>query len=377
MINNNDDKNSSIVEDKEQKKKDERQLEEILLDVKPKHRNHSNRIILWILLSMVVLVAAGFFTIAPYMVKGSDDDIIIRIPKGATMQTVEDTLNKYYTEDYSRKVLNLLELYGFKPEERHGSYLLPKGATPFATMKKLSRGAQTPVRLTINGFRSIDYLAERMGRKMEFSKEDFLKAMQDPKLLAEYGLNPENALSLFLEDTYEVYWTATPEEVLKKIGDNYNSFWSEGRRKQAGDLDVTPAEMMVLASIVDDETNQVLEKGKIGRLYLNRLDKNMKLQADPTVRFAMNDLTIRRVTNEHLKVDSPYNTYKYEGLPPGPLRTTSRQTITEILNSQPSTDLFMCAREDFSGFHNFAATYDEHLENARRYQKELDERGIK
>lgn len=377
MINNNDDKNSSIVEDKEQKKKDERQLEEILLDVKPKHRNHSNRIILWILLSMVVLVAAGFFTIAPYMVKGSDDDIIIRIPKGATMQTVEDTLNKYYTEDYSRKVLNLLELYGFNPEERHGSYLLPKGATPFATMKKLSRGAQTPVRLTINGFRSMDYLAERMGRKMEFSKEDFLKAMKDPKLLAEYGLNPENALSLFLEDTYEVYWTATPEEVLKKIGDNYNSFWSEGRRKQAADLDVTPAEMMVLASIVDDETNQVLEKGKIGRLYLNRLDKNMKLQADPTVRFAMNDLTIRRVTNEHLKVDSPYNTYKYEGLPPGPLRTTSRQTITEILNSQPSTDLFMCAREDFSGFHNFAATYEEHLENARRYQKELDERGIK
>lgn len=354
--------------------KENKEIQEIK---KEKTLHHGSRLTLWILLSVAILVCAGFFTITPYMVKGSEKDVTFRIPKSATIENVTDTLNKYFPEDYSKKVLNLLTISGFEPAERYGSYFLPKGATPFATMRKIARGAQTPVKLTINGFRSLPYLAERMSKKVDFTPDEFVKAATDPVFLEQYGLTPEQALSLFLEDSYEVYWTSTPEEVLKKIGDNYQSYWTEGKKDLADQLGVTPAEMMVLASIVDDETNQDLEKGRIGRLYLNRLDIGMKLQADPTVRFALNDLSIRRVTNEHLKYDSPYNTYIYSGLPPGPLRTTSRNTLSEILNSQPSTDIFMCAREDFSGFHNFATTYDEHLENAKRYQQALDERGIK
>lgn len=345
-------------------------------DGKP-HFHRSNRMTLWILLSLAILICVGMLSIAPYMMNGSERDVTVRIPKGATMQNVSDTLAKYFPEDYTKKVLNLMSITGFKPEERHGLYVLPKGATPFATMRKLSRGAQTPVRLTINCFRSMPYLAQRMGLKMEFTPEEFLAAATDSAYLAKYGLKPEQALSLFLEDSYDVYWTASPREVLDKIGANYIGFWSEERHDQADALDLTPAEVMTLASIVDDETNQKLEKGRIGRLYVNRLDKDMKLQADPTVRYAVNDLSIRRVTEQHLKFDSPYNTYIYPGLPPGPLRTTSRATIREILNSQPSADLFMCARPDFSGFHNFASTYEEHLENARSYQKALDERNIK
>ncbi|MCH5214397.1 MAG: endolytic transglycosylase MltG [Muribaculaceae bacterium] len=344
---------------------------------KARKPHRSNRITMWILIAVSAIIIVGLVTIAPFMVNGSSSDVAFRIPKNATMQHVTDTLNKYFPEDYSNKVVKLLKIYGFKPEERHGYYELPAGATPFATMRKLSRGAQTPVRLTINCFRSLPYLSQRMGLKMEFTPEEFMAAAQDSAYLAKYGLTPEQALSLFLEDSYDVYWTATPYEVLDKIGDNYLGFWSEGRREQAENLSLTPAEVMTLASIVDDETNQVIEKGKIGRLYVNRLDKGMKLQADPTVRYALNDLSIRRVTNEHLKVDSPYNTYQHEGLPPGPLRTTSRSTLTEILNSEPSNYLFMCARPDFSGYHNFAATYDEHLENARLYQNALDEKGIK
>lgn len=341
------------------------------------HRGGGQRILLWILLSVTVIVAAGMLTIAPYMVNGSEREVTFRIPKDATMQTVTDTLNKYFDPGYTKKVVRLLSIYGFKPEERNGSYLLPAGATPFATMRKISRGGQTPVRLTINCFRSLPYLAQRMGLKMEFTPEEFLAAATDSAYLAQYGLKPEQALSLFLEDTYDVYWTNSPREVLDKIGANYKAFWTQGKKDVAADdLELTPAEVMTLASIVDDETLQVLEKGRIGRLYVNRLDKGMKLQADPTVRFALNDLSIRRVTNEHLKVDSPYNTYLHAGLPPGPLRTTSRATVEEILSSQPSTDLYMCARPDFSGFHNFASTYDQHLENARLYQKALDERGI-
>lgn len=347
-------------------------------DTKNKRKlHHGSRLTLWILLSVAVLIATGLITIAPFMVNGSSRDVTFRIPHGASMDNVKDTLDKYFDEDYSRKVMRLMQLYGFKPEERHGLYELPKGATPFATMRKLARGSQTPVRLTINGFRSLPYLAQRMGLKMEFSPEEFLKAATDSAYLTKYGLTPEQALSLFLEDSYDVYWTATPEEVLDKIGNNYLGFWSEGKREVAEGLDLTPAEMMTIASIVDEETNQKLEKGRIGRLYINRLDKDMKLQADPTVRFALNDFTIKRVTQEHLNVDSPYNTYRHAGLPPGPIRTTSRATLQAILDSQPSEDLFMCARPDFSGFHNFSSNYEDHVKNALLYQHALDERGIK
>lgn len=344
----------------------------------PPRRMSGAKAMMWILISVTVLIGLGMFTIAPYMMNGSDQDVTVRIPRGATMRNVDDTLYKYFPKDYANKVSRLLTIYGFKPEERHGLYVLPKGATPFATMRKLSRGGQTPVKLTINGFRSLPYLSERMGLKMEFSPADFYKAATDSAYLAKYGLTPDQALSLFMEDTYEVYWTYTPREVLDKIGQNYLSFWNRGRTEKVKDeLMLTPAEMMTLASIVDQETNQELEKGRIGRLYINRLDKDMRLQADPTVKFALNDAAIQRITTEMTRFNSPYNTYVVKGLPPGPIRTTSRRTLEEIINSSPSSDLYMCARPDFSGFHNFASNYEEHLENARLYQQALDERGIK
>lgn len=348
------------------------------IEHKRPQKTRGNQITLWILISVAILVAGGFLVIAPYMMTGSEKNVVVRIPKNATMENVTDTLNKYFDEDYTGKVLKLMTISGFDPQERHGLYEIPAGATPFSTMRKLARGAQNPVRLTINGFRSLPYLSKRLSLKMEFNDADFMAAATDSAYLAKYGLTPEQALSLFLEDSYDVYWTATPYEVLDKIGQNYLAFWTSGKREIAEDeLGLSPAEVMTLASIVDEETNQVLEKGRIGRLYVNRLDKGMKLQADPTVRFALNDFTIQRVTNEHLKVDSPYNTYIHTGLPPGPLRTTSRKTLEEILVSKPSSDIYMCARADLSGFHNFASTYEEHLENARKYQEELDRRGIK
>lgn len=344
---------------------------------KEKKLHHGSRATLWVLICLIVVVGGGFLVIGPYMMMGSEDDVTVRIPANASMENLEDTLHKYFSDSYTRKVMNLLYLQSFKPAERHGAYLLPKGATPFATMRKLTRGGQTPVRVTVNGFRTLPYLAERLSLKMEFTPDQFMRAATDSAFLANYGLTPDQALALFLDDTYEVYWSDSPEKLLKKIGDNYQYFWTESRKASAEEMGVTPAEMMVIASIVDDETNQQLEKGRIGRLYLNRLDNNMKLQADPTVKYALQDFTIRRITSEHTKVNSPYNTYMYPGLPPGPLRTTSIETLRSILNSQPSADLYMCAREDGSGFHNFAETYEQHLENARRYHEHLDEKGIK
>lgn len=342
-----------------------------------KQLHHGSRLTMWILLSVAVVIVLGLVTIAPYMMKKSEADVTIRIPANATEQQVKDTLDKYYPEDYARKVMHLMNLYGFDPASRHGLYIIPKGATPFATSRKIARGGQDQIEIRFNAFRSVDYIAERLANKMEFSKEEFLAKAKDPEYLSKYGLNPDNALALFLDDSYYVYWSATPEEVLDKIGENYRNFWNEGRLELAQINGLTPAELMIVASIVDDETNQADEKGRIGRLYINRLDKEMPLQADPTLKFALGDFALRRILNEHKSVDSPYNTYKYKGLPPGPLRTTSRTTVNSILQSDPSTDIFMCARPDGSGYHNFASTYEEHLKNASEYHDYLDEKGIR
>lgn len=350
--------------------------ENTLIEEKPRsHRGLT--LVWWILIGFILLVGMGLLVIAPYMINKSEEDVAIRIPKDATQQQVTDTLTKYFGDDYTTRTMRLMNIYGFDPVKRHGYYRIPQGATPFATSRKLARGAQDQIEIRFNGFRSLDYLAERMALKMEFSADDFLKAAKDPEYLSKYGLNPDNALALFLDDSYYVYWTSTPKEVLDKIGANYLSFWSEGKREIAEENGLSPADMMIIASIVDDETTQTPEKGRIGRLYINRLDKDMPLQADPTLKFALNDFSLRRILDEHKKVDSPYNTYKHKGLPPGPLRTTSRATVMEILNAQPTTDLFMCARTDGSGFHNFSSTYQEHLKNAEDYHQYLDERNIK
>ena len=172
-------------------------------------------------------------------------------------------------------------------------------------------------------------------------------------------------------------WSGTPEKIIEKIGKNYSNVWNDERRKKAASLGMTPQQVMILASIVDEETNAASEKGTIGRLYINRLDKGMRLQADPTVKYAIGDFEKKRITKQDLQFESPYNTYRNGGLPPGPIRTTSKRTIDAILDSKPHRYLYMCAREDFSGRHNFAETYGDHTRNALRYQHALDERGIK
>lgn len=346
-------------------------------DIKPKRLSHGSHLTLWVFLSVGILIILGMLLITPYMIRKSAAEVWIRIPKGATMEQVADTIRAHYPEDYADKLVRMLKINGFKPEERYGMYQIPAGTTPFAASQKLTKGGQTQIPLTINGFRTLDHLAERMALKMDFTAEEFKKAATDSAYLARYGLTPEQALSLFLDDSYSVDWMASPREVLDEIGKNYLTFWHQGRIQDAEDLRLSPAEVMIIASIVDEETHQSIEKGKIGRLYINRLDKNMRLQADPTVKFATGHFELRRVGGDYLKFDSPYNTYRYAGLPPGPIRTTSRATVDAILRSAPSTDLYMCARPDGSGFHNFTDNDSIHRENARKYQEWLDEKGIR
>lgn len=337
----------------------------------------TGRMMLYILLGLAVCITVFMAVLYPMVMITSDKEATIRIPANATEQTVRDTLNKYFDRDYTNSILRMSKLRRVNFATRHGSYTIPEGTNALGAMRKLTSGAQTPVRVTINGFRSLPLLIDRVSRKMEFPADSLTAVLNDRPLLAQYGLTPENAMALFIDDTYEFYWTTSARDMVKKIGENYQFLWTDARTSRAAELGLTPAGVMIIASIVDEETNDRDEKGTIGRLYINRLNSNMRLQADPTVRFALGDFTIQRITNADLKKESPYNTYLHDGLPPGPIRTTSDDTVKRILDSEPSNYLYMCAKEDFSGSHNFASTYSEHIENAIRYQAALDRQGIK
>lgn len=336
----------------------------------------TGRLMLIILLVLAVCTCIFMAAIYPMIMVPAEANANIKIPTNATPESVQDSISKYLGEKYARNVLTLAKLRGVAPSDRHGAYTITKGMNALAAARLLTSGAQTPVRITINGFRDKERMLELISAKMEFPVDSLTAAVNDPALLAEYGLTPESALALFLDNTYEAYWTTSARDLVRKIGDSYQYLWSDENTARANDLGLSPAEIMAIASIVDEETNDEEEKGTIGRLYINRINNKMPLQADPTVRFALKDFTIQRISNNDLKTPSPYNTYLHRGVPPGPIRTTSASTVTKILNSKPSNHLYMCAKEDFSGSHNFAATYQEHLDNASRYRAALDLRGI-
>lgn len=325
----------------------------------------------------VAVVVACVLMCLPLLIEKAAHDALIKIPRNATHEMVQDSITKYLDDEYAEKVMKVAKLRGSEFAERYGAYLIEQGMSPLQAEHRLSHGAQEPLTVTINRFRTLENLAKKVAVKLDFSADELIKTLKNDEVLSQYGLSSDQALSLFLEDSYDFYWTASPMAFIQKIGANYNKIWNEERIQKAKDLGLTPAQLMTIASIVDEETNKLDEKDEIGRLYINRYLKGMKLQADPTVKYAVGDFSLRRILNTHLKTSSPYNTYLNTGLPPGPIRTTSVATIDQILNSKPSDAIYMCAKEDFSGYHNFAATYKEHLANAKRYQAALNRRGIK
>lgn len=332
----------------------------------------------WFLGISFALIAIAGIMVLPLLATEANSSVIIRVPKNADRNMLSDSITKYLGKDYAEKVDRLVTLDSRKVSERFGAYLINEGDSPLSAAKKILRGAQTPQTITINGVRDFRSFIPRIAYRFSFPADSLIKFMESKEFLSEYGLeNFDEIPILFLNDSYEFYWTDSPEHIVRKIAANYRQFWNKERIAKCESLGVTPKQLSIIASIVDEETNILSEKGIVGRLYINRLRKGMKLQADPTVRYALGDFAIRRITSEHLKVNSPYNTYRINGLPPGPIRTTSAKTLDAILGSAPNDYIYMCAQEDFSGGHNFAVTYEEHLENARRYRAALDAAGIK
>lgn len=271
----------------------------------------------------------------------------------------------------------LMRYYKYDTRVKPGNYSIRPGDSMRDICLRLLSGNQTPVKLVIPSVRTLDRLAGAVGRQLMTDSASVMALLIDVHYLDSLGYTPATAPCLFIPNTYEVYWTMTPEQFVARMVKENRRFWNDSRLAKAKAQGLTPCGVMTLASIVDEETAKDDEKPLVARLYLNRLKRGMLLQADPTVKYALGDFELRRILYAHLQTDSPYNTYKYAGLPPGPIRIPSIAAIDAVLNPAKHSYIYMCAKEDFSGYHNFAATLAQHNANARRYQQALNRLGIK
>lgn len=265
----------------------------------------------------------------------------------------------------------LARITGYDKQLKPGRYVLRKNMSNLQALKILRSGKQEPVKITFNNIRLPKELAERITRNLGMKPEEFEAALIKFSMNNPYGFTKDNVMAMFIPNTYEVYYNVSPESLLEKMHDEYESFWNGTRKEKATAIGLTPTEVSTLASIVQAETIKADEAPIIAGLYLNRLKKGIALQADPTLKFAVGDFSLKRILNVHKEIDSPYNTYMHPGLPPGPIAMAEITSIDAVLNYTPSNYYYMCAKEDFSGRHNFTNSYEEHMRNAAKYQRAL------
>lgn len=333
-----------------------------------------NKGLIYFLLFSVLLISFSFYAFqivyTPNVLVEKENRLLV-IPQGANFKTVQDEL---YKGDYVQDLISfsfLARLTGYTKHVKPGRYLLHKGMTNLEAIHALRAGVQEPVRITFNNVRLTQELSEKITRNLDMEPSEFEAALVKFVMSNRYGFTKDNILVMFIPNTYEVYSNIKPDALVEKMHNQYELFWNEKRKEKANTVGLTPIEVSILASIVQAETIKADEAPKIASLYLNRLKKGIALQADPTLVFASGDFTLKRVLNEHKEIDSPYNTYKYPGLPPGPINMPEINSIDAVLNHAETNYYYMCAKEDFSGYHNFTNSYQEHLKNASKYQRAL------
>lgn len=332
----------------------------------------------WIICAIVAAVVLILVALAaPYLFSGAPAEGLIKMRKGSTIESISDSIQAHVEVTYGKRVATLLSLMGANVEKREGAFRITQGMSPFTAARFIKNGAQSGVRFTFNNVRTLDEWTDRWGETFMDGPDGMRKALRDSAVCAKYGKTPQTISCLLMPDTYEFYWNISPEKMLDRMFDYYNDFWTSERKAKAERLGLTPDEVATVASIVEEETVKADERGKVARLYLNRYQQGMRLQADPTVKFAIGDFSIKRITVPMTQINSPYNTYRVNGLPPGPIRLPEKSTIDAVLDAPQHDYLYMCARADFSGYHDFTRDYASHLDNAHRYQAALNSRGIK
>lgn len=326
---------------------------------------------------IILLIAAIAMAAAAFSRTNNTEAVHLYIDADDTTDSVTthiDTLTSTYGLIGFRLLAQAMKYEG---NERTGHYVIAPHTTMVDLVKQLRSGEQQPVRMVIPPARHLGTLCAQLSRSIMLDSATIADALTDDTLCASLGYTVQTIPALFIPNTYEIYWNVTLKGLFQRMKRENDAFWTPERRARADSLGLTPTEVATLASIVDSETANNAEKPTIAGLYLNRLRINMPLQSDPTVIYAISDFTIRRVSYDHLRTESPYNTYLHTGLPPGPIRIPSIAAIDAVLYAPRHDYLYMCAKADFSGTHAFATTYTEHQRNARAYARALNERGIK
>lgn len=338
------------------------------------------RLILFI--TSLVVPAAFFIAVMLYgrlyslSVYPLGTESVLFIPEGAGYEQAMDTI------EANLEIKNLKALKWVAGKKKYpvlvkpGKYVINRALSNNDLINLLRGGRQTPVRITFNNIRTLNELAGKIGGQIEADSTEIMAFFSDPENYSGDGFKPETVISVFIPDTYEFYWNTSARKLYIRMLREYNRYWNRDRIRKSEEIGLSPVEVSTLASIVDEEALKNDEKPRIAGVYMNRLKRGMPLQADPTIKFAINNFNVKRILYRHLETDSPYNTYKYAGLPPGPIACPSINGLEAVLNAEKHDYLYFAARPDFSGYHNFSRTLSEHNMNARRYQNELNRRRI-
>ena len=333
----------------------------------------NKRLILFLIISVLGISFAFYayqVVYTPNILVDQDDRLLI-IKEGHGFADVQRELHDgNYVQDLMSFSF-LAKLMNYDERIKPGRYLLKRNMSNREAVQLLRSGTQDPVNVTFNNVRLIPELAEKMTRNLGMTPEELEAAIVRFAMSNSYGFNKDNIMTMFIPNTYKAYYDIAPDALVKRMYQEYDNFWTEERKAKAKKIGLTPIEVSILASIVQAETIDGDEAPTIAGLYLNRLKQSIPLQADPTLKFAVGDFSLKRILNVHKEVDSPYNTYLYAGLPPGPINMPEINSLEAVLDYFPSDYLYMCAKEDFSGKHNFTSNYQEHMNNAIRYQRAL------
>jgi UPF0755 protein len=334
--------------------------------------------LLWIFGVLLLLAsAAGIYAYRTVFepIKLSET-VHIYIYNDANYEDVVGMLDKKVGLPSERVFRLLAERMNYPNMVRPGRYAIQDGMTMPDLIRILRSGKQTPIRLTFNNMRTRENLAARLSQQLMIDSLSLVNALSDTAVAESFGFTYYSFPAMFIPNTYEVFWNISVENLLRRMYSEYNAFWNENRRRKAAEIGLTPVEVSILASIVEAECTFVDEYSKVAGLFLNRLRRGWRLETDPTVIFAHGDFTIRRVLFSHLEIDSPFNTYRIVGLPPGPIRIPSPTAIDATLSPMEHNYIFMTANSDFSGRHLFAVTHAQHSRNAAAWHRALNERRI-
>ncbi len=332
-----------------------------------------------ILFIVATLISLGMLTWLKYhkVIFGSNvntglqQNVDLYIPSNPTFEEVIELLTLSGTISDIKSFIWVAERKGYSTKAKGGRYVLRNGMSNNELVNILRAGRQTPVNVTFNNIRTIEDLAGQLAKRLEPDSLQFISALNDNDLINSLGFKPEVILAMIIPNSYQMFWNTSANGFITRMHQEYERFWNDQRTSKAEQIGLTKLEVSILASIVDEETIKNDEKPVVAGLYINRLNKGMRLQADPTIKYVIGDFTVNRVLSKDLKIDSPYNTYIYAGLPPGPIRMPSISGIDGVLNHEKHSHLYMCAKDDFSGYHNFAQTLKQHNQNAAKYRKAL------